>query len=217
MRWTANLAYAVGLITADGCLSSDGRHIDLTSKDLLQIQAFAKILQLTNKIGLKSGSSSIKKYYRIEFGNVKLYRFLLNIGLTPRKSKTLTKLEIPDRYFTDFLRGYFDGDGSTYSYYDTRWKNSFMLYTAFASGSKIFLEWIQGKINELYGINGKITLHRNSYYQLRYAKNNSVLLLKQIYYQSNIPCLERKRFKINQALDIIAKISRDGGMVDTAD
>lgn len=217
MRWTANLAYAVGLITADGCLSSDGRHIDLTSKDLLQIQTFAKILQLTNKIGLKSSGSSTKKYYRIEFGNVELYRFLLKIGLTPHKSKTLVRLEIPDRYFIDFLRGEFDGDGCTYSYYDSRWKNSFMLYTAFASGSKIFLEWIQNKINELYGINGKITIHRNSYYQLRYAKNNSVLLLKQIYYQSNIPCLERKRFKINQALDIIAKISRDGGMVDTAD
>ncbi len=38
MKWTANLAYAVGLITTDGCLSKDGRHIDLTSKDLEQCE-----------------------------------------------------------------------------------------------------------------------------------------------------------------------------------
>lgn len=28
-----DLWYLIGLITTDGCLSSDGRHIDITSKD----------------------------------------------------------------------------------------------------------------------------------------------------------------------------------------
>jgi hypothetical protein len=32
-KWNANLAYAIGLIATDGCLSSDGLLIDLTSKD----------------------------------------------------------------------------------------------------------------------------------------------------------------------------------------
>ncbi len=39
-RWNANLAYAVGLIAADGCLSKDGRHIILVSKDIEQLLDF---------------------------------------------------------------------------------------------------------------------------------------------------------------------------------
>ena len=33
LAWTAELAYAVGLITTDGNLSSDGRHLGIPSKD----------------------------------------------------------------------------------------------------------------------------------------------------------------------------------------
>jgi len=32
MIWSADFAYAVGLLTTDGSLSIDGRHINLTSK-----------------------------------------------------------------------------------------------------------------------------------------------------------------------------------------
>ena len=37
IKWSPHFAYAVGLLTADGCLSKDGRHLDLTSKDRIQI------------------------------------------------------------------------------------------------------------------------------------------------------------------------------------
>lgn len=102
MRWSANLAYAVGLITTDGYLSKDGRHIDLTSKDIEQIQTFRRILKLTNKIGLKSSGHSDRKYYRVQFGDVKFYRFLLKIGLTPAKSKIIGEVKVPKRFFADF-------------------------------------------------------------------------------------------------------------------
>ena len=43
MLWSENLAYAIGLIATDGSLSNDGRHLNFTSKDIDQIQTFAKI------------------------------------------------------------------------------------------------------------------------------------------------------------------------------
>lgn len=206
MRWTANFAYAVGLITTDGSLSKDGRHMNLTSKDIDQIQTFKNILNLENKIGVKYSSHSRKKeYYQIQFGDVKLYRFLVSIGLTSNKSKTIGVLEIPDMYFTDFLRGHLDGDGCTYSYWDPRWKSSFMLYTSFISASLQHVEWIRDKIQEIYQINGKIKFSGKSVYQLMYAKTASIKLLKLIYYKKNIPCLKRKHSKILQALSIIDK------------
>ena len=79
--WSTNFAYALGLITSDGNLSSDGRHMAFVSKDLDLINTFKDCLDLKNKVSLKrSGYSKdpSKKYYVVQFGNVKLYNFLTN-------------------------------------------------------------------------------------------------------------------------------------------
>ncbi len=204
MNWSSDFAYAVGLITTDGNLSKDGRHLDFTSKDIEQIENFRRILKLTNKIGLKSSGFSNKRYFRVQFGNVKLYKFLLSIGLTPNKSKTMSKIVIPDRFFRDFLRGHLDGDGYNYSYWDPRWKSSFMLYTGFVSASLVHLEWLNSEIERLYKLKGRIKFGRRAY-QLKFAKYASVKLLAKIYYKKDLICLTRKRFKIEGALDIIRK------------
>ncbi len=204
MVWSSDFAYVVGLITTDGCLSKDGRHIDLTSKDIEQIKNFKKILKLTNKIGLKYSKDRTRKYFRIEFGNVKLYKFLLSIGLTPRKSKTLKEIKIPNKYFADFLRGCLDGDGCTFSYWSKQWPNSFVLYTCFASASKIFLRWLKKKIIELYGISGYIN-QGTRVENLKFGKKSSLVLFKKMYYSDKVICLSRKKFKIDQTLGIIYK------------
>lgn len=215
MTWSSNLAYAVGLITTDGSLSIDGRHINLTSKDIEQLETFAKILDLQNKIGIKKSSFNPNgKYFQIQFGNVKLYRFLLRIGLMPNKTKILGSLKIPDKYFADFLRGHLDGDGCTYSYWDPRWKSSFMFYTVFMSASKDHLKWIQEKTETLFHIKGRLTFHGRSYFHLRFAKGESIRLMKLIYYKSNFPCLGRKRFKIEKALGIINTQAGMGKLVN---
>lgn len=204
MKWSSNLAYAVGLIATDGNLSKDGRHIDLTSKDLSQIENFLIAINNNYKIGMKSSGYSKKKCYFTQFSNVKLYRFFLKIGLTPAKSKTMGVLKIPNRFFADFLRGSLDGDGYTYSYYDRRWKNSFQLYTGFVSASRKHLEWLSLKIEELYKINGSIHFRVRAF-SLEFAKRHSLILLKKIYYREGILCLGRKHSKIKLALAIIAK------------
>ncbi len=205
-KWTKDLAYVIGLITTDGCLSKDNRHIDLTSKDLDQIQNFTRLLGLENRIGLKrSKSNETKAYFRIQFGNIKFYRFLLSIGLFPNKSKTLGKIKVPEKYFSDFLRGLFDGDGYSFSYWDKQWKSSFRLYSGFVSASKNHLEWLQSRISNLYGINGKINVSGGTTYQLRFAKQSSIELFKVLYYNDNLTCLIRKRFKFERSLCIIEK------------
>lgn len=214
MRWSANFAYAIGLIVSDGCLSSDGRHIDFTSKDLDQVKTFASILSLKNKIAPKGRGHTLEKnYFHIQFGNVKFYRFLLKIGLTPHKSKTIAAIKIPDKYFIDFLRGCFDGDGYTYSYWDPRWRSSFMLYFVLTSASYKFLSWTKEKINGLYGISGKIGT-TNGAYKLAYAKSASIRIIEKIYYKDDLPRLSRKKYKIDASLSIINKLAEVGKLVD---
>lgn len=216
MKWNSNLAYAVGLIATDGNLSKDGRHIDLTSKDLEQIKTFLKAIKSKAKITLKSSGYSQKKYYRTQFSDVKFYRFLLKIGLTPAKSKTIGELKFPNKYFADFLRGCLDGDGCTYSYFDPRWKSSFALYTQFASASKKHLVWLNQKVEKLYGIKGTIRFH-SKVYGLEFAKRNSLILLSKLYYKENILYLKRKRSKILAALSIINKQARVAKSVHAID
>src|SRR3989344_2897571 len=97
-KWNANLSYAIGLIATDGCLSSDGLLIDLTSKDREQLLNFSKCLGVNFRIGDKWKANG-SKYLKIQFKNRIFYNFLLSIGLTPKKSLTMGKLGIPNKYF----------------------------------------------------------------------------------------------------------------------
>ena len=199
--WSSKLAYAVGLITTDGNLSKDGRHLEFTSKDKKLVRTFKSILHLNNKISKKgSGSTNGKKYFRIQFGNIGFYNWLTNIGLTPAKSKTLGQLLIPDRYFFDFLRGCFDGDGCIRSYWDKRWASSFMFYTEFCSASIEYLNWLRAKLAKLLGVQGAMKTNTRSF-ALSYAKTESLKLLPKLYYNDTIPYLSRKRRKVERILN----------------
>lgn len=194
--WSDNLAYAVGLIVTDGSLSIDARHIDVSSKDKEQLTNFLRCVNKDIKIGTKkSGSGDL--CYRVQFSDVRFYRFLLNIGLTPHKSKTVGPISIPDLYFFDFLRGHFDGDGSFYSYMDNRWKNSLMYYVCFTSASVDHIKWLRASLNRLLSIKGHITYpEASSTYQLKYAKKESVSLINKMYYNKHVVSLSRKKLKI---------------------
>mgnify|MGYP003393670126 CR=1 FL=1 len=203
INWSKDIAYIVGLLVTDGNLSSDGRHINFTSKDIQLIKTFRKCLGIKNKIGLKMSGFSDRKYFRIQFSDVVLYRWFLKIGLTPAKTHTIGKLEVPDEYFSDFLRGHFDGDGSCYSYWDKRWRSSFMFYTHFVSASEKHVIWLRQKIDELLKVKGHIdTVKRNGVYQLRYAKKDSRILVSNMYYQENLPHLKRKYKKLAKIINI---------------
>lgn len=197
VKWTPEFAYAIGLLTTDGNLSNDGRHFNLTSKDIQLLRTFKKCLGLDVKIGTKKGGFNEKEYYQVQFGNVKLYKYLLAVGLTPNKSKTIGELKIPIKYFFDFLRGHFDGDGYSYSYWDKRWPNSFMFYTNFISASYSHIRWLREQNQKLLGIRGAIGRTRNIW-KLKYAKRESAVLLPRMYYKEKLPCLSRKRKKIEK-------------------
>lgn len=123
--WSPDLAYVIGLIATDGSLSKDMRHVVFVSTDLQLITLYKKLLKLGNVIGVKKPKEDgyIRKTgYVIQFGDVTFFNFLLSIGLMPNKTKIIREVLIPKEYYSDFIRGCFDGDGSSYSYFDKRWK-----------------------------------------------------------------------------------------------
>ncbi len=191
-EWSNDLAYLTGLVASDGCLYNDGRHINITSKDIEIISTFIYILGLNVKIGTKRGSYNNTWAYSLQFGDVALYDFFLNCGITPAKSLTMQALSIPRQYHADFLRGYFDGDGSISSFWDTRWKNSLMYYPTFTSASHTFLDWLKSRNKELINIRGGFIRVGESADSLTYAKADSYEIYRYMYYDENVPRLSRK-------------------------
>lgn len=192
ISWTASVAYAVGLITTDGCLSSDGRHLEFTSNDRNLIDTLKQCLGLHNVISRKrSGYTKKLTAFRIQFGNVVLHHWLCTIGLMPNKSKRLGRIRIPDEFFFDFLRGHLDGDGSIKVYDDPMFPRSRRLYIIFMSASLPHLAWIQQKTKQLAGVKGFMQNVTRAH-TLTFAKKESLILLPYLYSKANLPRLERK-------------------------
>ncbi len=189
-KWSSNLAYVVGLIVTDGNLSKDGRHINFTTKDYELALNFKIFLGLTNMIGKKARAvEKEKKYYFLQFGDIIFYNFLLDIGLMPKKSKIIKSIDIPKKYFFDFLRGCIDGDGNIQesSHPESQY---LQLRVRIFSASKAFLLWLQSELDK-YSINGKIR-PQTRVYMLVYGMESSKKLLKKVYYKGFKGCLQRK-------------------------
>ncbi len=127
----------------------------------------------------------------------------MGIGLTPAKSLTLGPLAVPDEYFMHFVRGCIDGDGSIVTYVDryNTFKNPAYVYerlfVSIVSASTRFLIWLRTTVQHLIGVWGHLTVKRaagrNDIWRLRYAKGESLTLLRWMYDAVDVPCLSRKR------------------------
>jgi len=219
--WTPRLAYVVGLLTTDGNLSKDGRHITMRSSDIQLLNTFKKCLKLKGKIvQSKNDTLAQKPCYRIQFSNIQFFKWLLKIGLFPNKTYTIKSLDIPDQYFRDFLRGHLDGDGSItiYKDYYNTFKNLAYIYdrlfVTFISASEIHIKWIRNNTLRLISLKGHIwkskpqTSRKVSIWRVKYAKKESIRLLRWIYYKNNLPCLKRKQIIADKILKLLTHQKR---------
>ena len=203
-RWTSELAYAIGVITTDGNLSPSGRHINITSRDLGLLRTLRKILVLENKIGRKARGGHIeKKYYVLQFGDINFYKFLLHIGLTPAKSRTIGELLIPDDVFPDFLRGCIDGDGTIGAFTHPESRNP-QIRVRLVSASPKFLWWILGTLRQLYELEGGHVYAQptKSVSVLSFGIRDSIKILRLMYYRTHLPALARKRRLAERFVDL---------------
>ncbi len=192
LNWDENLAYAIGLFVADGHLSIDGRHLNFTSKDLEQILNFKKALCLDNKIGKKGrGKSKTKKYYYTQFGSVKFYKFLQRIGVPQKKTYEISELNIPKNYFSDYLRGFLDGDGTIgcFSHPETEREQ---IRIAFYVYCKEHTRWLKDSIKIYVDVEGGHISNCNRVYKLTYCKRDSLKLIDFMYYPEVKVYLSRK-------------------------
>ena len=138
-----------------------------------------------------------------EFHDTALYGWFLSIGLAPRKSLSLGALEVPDEFLMPLVRGLLDGDGSILNKVyraDTGRRPDYFweyLQTKFTSASRGHLVWLCAAIKRVVHVDGYVqqsgtTSAGNPFFELRYGKRASLVLLPLLY-PPGAPCLERKR------------------------
>ena len=203
MEWSPRLAYAVGLIATDGCLYGDGRHLAFTSKDEDLMRTLLCLVDRAHIRYRRFESEYGGWAFRGQFSHAALYRWLLTVGLMPRKSLVLGAIDVPDEHLLPLVRGLLDGDGTVYTllhhptpktYRNYRYER---LWTFFTSGSRNHVEWIQARLACALAISGRIEVsrrkgHENPMYRLKYGNRASRVLLPAIYADLTVPRLERK-------------------------
>ncbi len=206
--WSDDMAYAVGLVASDGCLQRDGRVV-LTSKDRELLETFRRIVGAEVTIRSRSGGFGVITE-DVWINRPGLYDFMLAVGLTPAKSKTIGPLNIPEEYLLHFVRGVLDGDGTIVILHDKRSRLP-MLQTKFFSASKPFLEWLWISLRQTGIVEGGTiyTFNRpfRQLYSLMFAKSDSIRLLQALYKNPCAPHLARKKAKFEEFFALTRQVT----------
>lgn len=211
-NWTPEMAYVLGFFVADGNMIKNKRgahfiELQITDKNLLY--RIRRILRSNHKITERRRNKRWKKSYRLQIGSKIVFNDLSKIGLTPNKSKTINLPHIPNKYFSHFVRGYFDGDGCvTICHYirkDRNNKECDKILSGFVSGSQKFLEALHLKLKNLANITGG-SFYENKGYRLFFSNKDTRKLYNFMYNSmSSDLFLDRKKekfikyFKLNNA------------------
>ena len=193
---TEDKAYWLGFLYADGAVSSrnNGLELSLQLLDSEHLNKFKTFLKSSSNIRLdfKIGRC------RINVSNKQFKEDLIKCGCTPRKSLTLkfpSKDILPEKLYSAFIRGYFDGDGCLSHVYSDTKKQRFTVCVSFV-GTKEFcksLEEILSKENIHFSWHHD-KRHDDNVWSIKCNKTCSVKLLNYIYNNANI-YLERKYSK----------------------
>jgi intein-encoded DNA endonuclease-like protein len=196
-KWSPEMAYVLGFFAADGCMMKNRRgthfiEFQITDKDILvKIQ---KLLGSDHKIAERNLKINWKTAYRLQIGSKIIFSDLLNLGLTPRKSKTIKLPNIPDKYFRHFARGYFDGDGNVHAQKRRdRRSGRMIIQTHFTCGSQKFLMQFQEKLETLALAKGGNVGYYSGAYRLIFSIRDSMKLYMFMYRGAKNLFLARKK------------------------
>jgi len=200
--WSPNMAYVLGFFAADGYMTENKRgahfwNIQITDKKLLE--DIKETIDAEHKISIRPMRGNKKPLHRLQIGSKEMFQDLLALGFKQGKTKSLVVPGIPARYFRDFVRGYFDGDGCVWMGYihKDRQIKTLTLRTIFTSCSKEFLAEICRRLRLSFVFGGVLSKGKGNFYRLTISVSNSLKLYDFMY---NHPVLgyddlflERKR------------------------
>lgn len=210
--WSKEMAWVLGFIFADGCVLLGHRNggilsIGVAEKDLEILEKINKALNSQYPIRKKLTNSQTY-CYRLDISHRSIVDDLINLGVTPRKSKTLSWPNIPKPYVWHFIRGYYDGDGSIFhgkGYTNKQGASKLQLRTS-VLGTKVFLEGILNEFQNHYPEYTPKIQDKSSagYFRLEISGTRSALALCNLLYKDSNENtrLQRKYLNYIKFIDI---------------
>lgn len=206
-------AYWLGFLAADGTIRL--RHggaekkkrgssivLKLANKDEDHLKKFANIFGGESRITYqrdytktRKGEVSFSDNCRVSINSNKLVEDIINKGVTPRKSFTVKTPNIDPIWYKDYIRGYFDGNGSiSFKLKESKINNDNnvvkLLNVSFACVSVDFKDWLVehfGQLGILFVYGGK--------YELACRSLSNIYKFVDYLYNDSTIYLERKREK----------------------
>jgi hypothetical protein len=196
-KWSNNMTYILGFIYADGCIEdNDSRlNIRLQRDDIELLEKIKVELQYTGIITKYDSKIGNKKYKscKLQISSIDMISDLKKLGVISNKSLVLQFPNVPKEYIIDFIRGYFDGDGSIDRPEYPRIR--------ICSGSEMFLYQLQKFLVE-FGFTEKATNKKKNYnvYDICYSYKETMKLYNLFYENENCMFLKRKKDKFDLLL-----------------
>lgn len=195
----SNKAYWLGFIAADGYVSCGKFGIELNYKDDGHLMKFLEDIQSPRPLKYRTRRNNIKSVI-LEIRNANLVKDLEKYNIIPKKTYNLKFPNIPKNYYRDYIRGFYDGDGTythTHKEEHKDGKKNVINYGEISCVCKCkdFLVHIYKILEENDIISHLTYCKRDDLYYLRiYDKENKIKFINYIYY-NNCLMLDRKETK----------------------
>lgn len=184
--------YWLGFFVADGGISSVNNDIvlNLSEKDISHIEKYRNFIDIRLPIYKIEKTHAI----RVVYANKSIKEYLVSLGITPKKSKTVKIQFVFDRHF---IRGLFDGDGCISAYSKKSGNYKWSLVT----GSKEFSTQIKTFLDS-NNVDYRLSFSNNLWI-FSTSKKSSIQKLYNILYKDASIYLTRKYTKMQAAIQEI--------------
>jgi LAGLIDADG-like domain len=211
------MAYVLGVFYSDGCISPSSEReerkshknrspvctISVSQKEPELLEKLLALMESNARLNFQHKRGIAGAIYTFQIRSDKMYDDLLSLGLTPRKSRTITFPSLPHECVRHFLRGCWDGDGSIY----LESNDPLRPRAHYVSGSRAFIDGLAHQLCE-EGFT-KATVHTaksgRSFY-VKYGPKDCVKLFHLFYDGVNEAMfLNRKHDRFKSASDVLTQ------------
>lgn len=207
---SATKAYIVGLIASDGNIYKRDGHqgqlrisLKAENSEKKLLKDVLKDMNATHKITQIKRKNSV--YISFTIVSQQIFDDLKNIGIIENKTwdMDIAKVisNIPNEYYKDFFRGYFDGDGSVSNIEHGKPSIVRVRIACTLNSANTFIDTLKQ-----IGISASFIQDKRQYKHdfgtLSFTGYNKYIFLKFLYDNDNI-CLERKKVNATQYFDLV--------------
>ncbi|WP_201714251.1 LAGLIDADG family homing endonuclease [Rossellomorea arthrocnemi] len=207
-EWSFNMAYILGFLAADGSITAGWRiKLSLKQEDISLLENIRKEFDYSGEVSsiFSKSQSGIHPSAELSIFSKKIVKRLKELEVTERKSFTvMMPLDIPNCFIPDFIRGYFDGDGSVGPQEQPKCKMT-QLRVRICSGSPQILHQIKNFLHVekgLRAVNVNACKPERNLWEICYSTRDSQSFYKAIYHKDACLYLKRKKMEFERIIEL---------------